>query len=283
VICGHGREKLMRRFEDTLEVELKFVPREAESAVVARLAQLFAPEYGFAKWPPCANLDIYLDTQDMFLYRADTPLRLRRWATPFKLKEGFSANFKCSPEADAALPTVRPGFWRREIKTILSESEAREVCSGAIIGETLQYAASRSALDGNGSSGLGPRIMIATQQSLYVLRPRLHVDQIALKRGKLSDLLLLTFERCTIQAMPADDRLRLLRNGMFDVDPGSEIVELYEAEIEIVAAPENFQHAISLYLRAYDAIRKSGAEMPTRSKYSAAVDALNLHRVAART
>lgn len=266
----------MHRFEDTLEVEFKFVPQEPESAVVARLAKLFAPEYGFAKWPPCANFDIYLDTPDMLLYRANTPLRLRRWATPYKLKEGISANFKCPPRADAAFPETRAGLWRREIKTILSESEAREVCSGSIVGESLHYAASRSGLDRNGSSGLRPRVMIATQQNLYVLRQRVHAGQIALQRGKPSDLLLLTFERCTIQEVPADDELRLLRNGMFDFDPSNEVAELYEAELEIVAAEENFRLASSLYLRAYDAISESEVEMPTRSKYSASVDALKL-------
>lgn len=266
----------MQRFEDTLEVEFKFVPQEAESAAVARLAHLFAPEYGFAKWPPCANFDIYLDTPDMLFHRADTPLRLRRWATPYKLKEGISANFKCPPEADDALPAIRPGLWRREIKTVLSESEAREVFSGSVVGETLHYAAARSGLDANGPSGLRPRIMIATQQSLYALRPSANADRIGLQRGKLSSLLLLTFERCTIQEVPADEDLRVLRNGMFDVDPDSQVVELYEAELEIVAAKEHFSQAVSLYLRAHDAIRESGAEMPTRSKYSVAVDALKL-------
>jgi hypothetical protein len=266
----------MQRFEDTLEVEFKFMPREAESAVVGRLAHLFAPEYGFAKWPPCANFDIYLDTPDMLLHRASTPLRLRRWATPYKLKGGISANFKCPPEADDTLPVARPGLWRREIKTVLSEGEAREVFSGYIAGETLRCVASRLGLGANGSLGLRPRVMIATQQSLYALRPRVHADRTGLQRGKLSSLLLLTFERCTIQEVPVDDELRILENGMFDVDPGSRVVELYEAELEIVAAKERFSQAISLYLRAHDAIRESGAEMPTRSKYSAAVDALNL-------
>jgi hypothetical protein len=54
---------------------------------------------------------------------------------------------------------ARPGLWRREIKTVLSEGEAREVLSGYIAGETLRCAASRLGLGANGSSGLRPQVM----------------------------------------------------------------------------------------------------------------------------
>src|SRR5580658_5552873 len=213
----------MTNYEDDLEIEFKFVPREPESSVMARMTQLFAPEYGFAKWPPCANLDIYLDTPDLLLYRANTPLRLRRWATPYKLKEGISANFKCTPGPGSRLPVTGAGLRRREIKTVLSPSEVQQVCTGAIVGETLHYAAEISGLDKNGRSGLRPWVTIATQQSLYTLRPHAEPGRASLRRGNEFDLLYLTFERCTIQAISMNDELRLLKNGMSDVDTTNKV------------------------------------------------------------
>jgi CYTH domain len=253
--------------EDSLEVEFKFIPREAERDVVASFAKLFAPAYGFAKWPPCANLDIYLDTPDLRLYHANTPLRLRRWATPFKLKQGVSANFKYPPDRGE-------GLWRRELKTILSPQQAWEVCNGSIIGETIRQAVQASGRQSDGPVRFTPNIMIATHQSLYVLRSRISEAEMAVERGKESDLLLLTFEHCTIQEVPSEDLQRLLRNGMFDVDPSLQVDELFEAEMEIIAPLEHFELAEDLYLKAFYAARASGAEMPIRSKYAAAIAAI---------
>jgi hypothetical protein len=260
----------MAIFEDCMEVEFKFIPAKTESDVVVWFADMFAPTYGLAKWPPCANLDIYLDTPDLRLYRAGTPLRLRRWATPFKLKQGISANFKYPPEAGE-------GLWRRELKTILSEEQAWQVCNGLIVGETLEHAARSSGLQADEPVRFAPAAMVATLQSLYVLRPRIPGEEMAVERGKESDLLLLTFEHCMVQEVPARDLRRLLRNGMFDVDPARLTAEFFEAELEIVAPLDHFEHAEELYLKAFYAVRGSGAEMPSRSKYTAAIEAIHGH------
>jgi hypothetical protein len=263
-----------KNYSEWFEVEFKFVPREPEGAVLRRMMRLFAPEYGFARWPPCANLDIYLDTSDLRLYRENTPLRLRRWATPYKLKKGFTANFKIPPSPGTRLPETGVGLRRMEIKTMLSDSEALEVCNGSIVGGTLECAAEMWGLPLSSPSGLRPQIMIATQQNLYVLRPRADSGQLAVQRGKNSDLLYLTFERCIVQEVSTDEGTRLLRNGMSDVDINKKVVEIYEAELEIVAEEEELDLAHSLYLRAHDLIKQAGFEMPTKCKYSLAIEAL---------
>jgi adenylate cyclase class IV len=104
----------MWEFEDTLEVECKFNVDIPENAVVRWLADLFQPDYDFVKWPPYVNFDIYLDTPGRELLRTNSPLRLRRWGSPFKHKMLFSSNFKYPPE-------IRQGLRRRELKTLLSE------------------------------------------------------------------------------------------------------------------------------------------------------------------
>jgi hypothetical protein len=58
--------------------------------------------------------------------------------------------------------------------------------------------------------------------------------------------------------------------------PGNEVVGLYEAELEIIAAGKYYRLASLLYRRSHDAVSESGVEMLTRSKNSAAVDALKL-------
>jgi hypothetical protein len=257
----------MQRFEETLEVEFKFIPWAPESTVVSHIAHLFSPEYGFAKWPPCANFDIYLDTPDLLLYQGNTPLRLRRWATPFKMKKGISANFKYPPEGGT-------GLRRRELKTILSQAEAREICSGAIIGESLEHAAKLVGQQAHGPVRFRPDVMITTHQTLYVLRQRAQGQDGTLRRGKLSDLLLLTFERCSIQAVPPEAAQRLLRSGMLDLRPDFKTAELFEAELEIIAAEDHADVATELYTRVFHEICRTGTEIPTRSKYSAAVEAL---------
>lgn len=260
----------MTSFEDTLEVEFKFIPEKREIDVVGDFARLFGPNYGFAMWPPCANLDIYLDTPDFLLYETNAPLRLRRWATPYKLKQGISANFKYPPEPGE-------GLHRRELKTILSEEEARRVCGGAIVGDTLKHAATWSGASENATAAFTPKVMISTQQALYVLRQRVGVDSTATGRGKEADLLLLTFERCTVREVPEKAVSRLLRNGMLDVDPGRRVFEFFEAELEIVAPATRFDLASELYAQAFCMVRESGAKMPCLSKYSTAIRAIYGH------
>ena len=260
----------MAAFEDCMEVEFKFIPSETEGGTVAWFADMFAPAYGFARWPPCANLDIYLDTPDLRLYRANTPLRLRRWATPFKLKQGISANFKYPAEPGE-------GLRRRELKTILTEEQARQVCDGLIVGETLEHAARSAGLAPDGPVRFAPIAVVATLQSLYVLRPRVPGGVTALERGKESDLLLLTFEHCTVQEVPEMDLPRFLRNGMLDVDPARPSAEFFEAELEIIASMNHFDDAEELYRKAFYAVRGRGVQMPSRSKYTAAIKAINGH------
>src|ERR1700677_4368947 len=84
----------MWEHEDTLEVECKFNLDVPENAVMHWLAGLFQPDYVFVKWPPCVNFDIYLDTPGRDLLRLNSPLRLRRWGSPFKHKMLISSNFK---------------------------------------------------------------------------------------------------------------------------------------------------------------------------------------------
>ncbi|HEX4087572.1 MAG TPA: CYTH domain-containing protein [Trebonia sp.] len=258
----------MAAFEDYLEVEFKFIPDETEGDAVAWFTDMFAPSYGFAKWPPCANLDIYLDTPDLRLYRANTPLRLRRWATPFKLKQGISANFKYPADPGE-------GLRRRELKTILSEDQAWQVCNGRIVGETLEHAARSLGLSQGKPILFSPTAVISTLQTLYVLRPRALGGATALARGKESDLLLLTFEHCTVHEAPGPDLRRFLRNGMLDVDPARPTAEFFEAELEIVALPDYFEHAEELYLKAFYAVRGRGNQMPSRSKYTAAINGIH--------
>jgi len=253
--------------EDVLEVEFKFVPDQPESTIVAEQAALFGADYGYVKWPPCVNFDIYLDTPDLALHHAGTPLRLRRWGTPFKVKAGVSSNFKYPREPGE-------GLHRRELKTILSEQDAAEVCAGAIIGDSLEHAAKMAGIEPDGPVRFAPQLMISTYCSIYVLRRRSAPPASELLRGKEADLLLLSFEHCAIQSIPAHNVARLVRNGMYDLDPARPVAELFEAELEIVATPENFATAARLYSAAFHAVRDSGAEMPERSKYTAAVQAV---------
>jgi hypothetical protein len=258
----------MDQVKDAFEVEFKFIPRQDESAEVAELARLFEPGFGFARWPPRASVDVYLDTIDLRLYRADATLRLRRWATPYKYKPYITANFKYPP-----VPGT--GLKRRELQTILSQDEAERACRGSIVGESAEHAATLVGLDQSGHSGFKPQVVIESQRSCYILRPRLSADGPALQRGKYSDLLWLTFDQCTTYAaLAAGDMNRFLRKGVFDMDSAEETVRLFMAELEILAESTHSELASELYDRAFHQIRQSGALMPTRSKYSAAIDAL---------
>jgi CYTH domain len=252
----------MREHHDGLEIELKFRPDEPESTLLRDLAALFQPEYGFAQWPPCANLDIYLDTPSLALYARDSPLRLRRWATPFRYKEAVSANFKYPPKIDQ-------GLRRRELKTLLTESEARQVCDGAIIGGSLEHAADFARSVASADISFTPQLLITIHSNVYVLRP---YDRNVLSRGKASDLLILSFEHWAAQKVSLADCGRLLRTGMIDYDSEIPVTRFFEVELEIFSGPENFPVAEELYDRAFRHLEKRGTEMSLRSKYHRAVE-----------
>jgi hypothetical protein len=257
----------MVAFENSLEVEFKFIPDETEGDSVAWFTAMFAPTYGFAKCAPRANLDIYLDTPDLRLYRANTPLRLRRWATPFKAKQLISANFKYPADPGE-------GLRRRELKSILSEEQAWQVCNGGIVGETFEHAARSAGVSQDGPIQFSPTAVVATLQTHYLVRPRAFGGSTALGRGKESDLLLLAFQHCSVYEAQVPDLRRFLRNGMLDIDPERPTAEFFEAELEIIASPENFEQAEELYLKAFYAVSGRGNQMPSRSKYTAAVNAI---------
>jgi hypothetical protein len=256
----------MWEHEDTLEVECKFNFGVPENAVVHWLAGFFQPDYVFVKWPPCVNFDIYLDTPDRDLLRMNGPLRLRRWGSPFKHKLLISSNFKYPPE-------IRQGLRRRELKTLLGERESQLVCGGEILGESVAHAAKFVEEAGVSCPGFTPQALITTYCSLYVLRKR--TDSGAALRGKENDLLLLSFEHCTVQACPDDDHSRLVRNGMIDYAPASFANEFAEAELEIVAPPSAFALGEELYSRAFGELERKGAQMSLRSKYSRAIELLD--------
>jgi hypothetical protein len=256
----------MWEFEDRLEVECKFNADIPENAVVRRLADLFQPDYDFVKWPHYVNFDIYLDTPGRELLRTNSPLRLRRWGSPFKHKLLFSANFKYPPE-------IRQGLRRRELKTLLSERESRLVCNGEIIGDSVTHAAKFVERAGVSCPGFTPQALITTYGIDYILRGR--SDTGAVLRGKENDLLLLSFERCTVQACPEGDHRRLVRNGMIDYQPAAFGGEFAEAELEIVARPPAFALGEELYARAFTALEREGARMSLRSKYARAIEVLN--------
>jgi hypothetical protein len=255
----------MWEFEETLEVECKFAVESSENSVVQWLADFFQPEYVFVKWPPCVNFDIYLDTPGRDLLRLNGPLRLRRWGSPFKHKLLISSNFKYPPE-------IRQGLRRRELKTMLSEHES--VCTGQIIGDSVAHAAKFIEEAGVDCPGFRPQAIITTYCSLYVLRKRANAITDTALRGKENDLLLLSFEHCTVQACPEGDYRRLARNGMIDYLPTAFRDEVSEAELEIVAPPPTFALGEELYARAFGALEREGAQMSLRSKYSRAIEAL---------
>jgi hypothetical protein len=145
------------------------------------------------------------------------------------------------------------------------------------VGETLEHAARNSGLAPDGPIRFAPIAVVVTLQTLYVLRPRTCGEEVSLERGKESDLLLLTFEHCTVQEAPQRDLRRFLRNGMLDVDPARRTSEFFEAELEIIAPLNNFESAEELYLKAFNAVRGRGAQMPSRSKYMAAINAIYDH------
>jgi CYTH domain len=257
----------MQEHEDTLEVECKFVSDASENSVVQWLDDFFPDEYTFVKWPPCVNFDIYLDTPDRDLLRLNGPLRLRRWGSPFKHKLLISSNFKYPPD-------IRQGLRRRELKTLLSEQESQRVCDGHIVGDSVAHAAKFLGEAGADCSGFRPQAIITTYCSLYVLRKRADVIAGAALRGKENDLLLLSFEQCTVQACPEGDYRRLVRNGMIDYLPTGIRGEFSEAELEIVAPPSAFALGEELYARAFGELERRGAQMSLRSKYSRAIEAL---------
>jgi hypothetical protein len=256
----------MWEHEDTLEVECKFDFDVPEDTVVRWLAGLFQPDYVFVKWPPCVNFDIYLDTPGRDLLGMNGPLRLRRWGSPFKHKLLISSNFKYPPD-------IRQGLRRRELKTLISEREAQAVCGGEIIGDSVTHAAKFVEEAGASCQGFTPQALITTYCSLYILRKRAGAD--GALRGKENDLLLLSFEHCTVQACPQGDHRRLVRNGMIDYRPQAFGGEFAEAELEIVASPSAFVLGEELYARAYDELEREGAQMSLRSKYSRAIEALD--------
>jgi hypothetical protein len=258
----------MEQGKDAFEVEFKFIPQQDESATVAELTRLFEPDFGFARWPPRVSVDIYLDTLDLRLYRANAGLRLRRWATPYKCKPYTTMTFKYPP-----VPGT--GIKRRELQTILSQAEAQQACWGCVVGESAEHAAALVELDQNGYPGFKPQVVVESQRNGYILRPRLSANGPALQRGKYSDLLWLSFDQCTMYAPPSvDDMSRFLRNGVFDMDSAQETATLFMAELEILADTMHPEIADRLYDRAFQQIRQSRAPMPTRSKYSAAIDAI---------
>jgi len=252
----------MQEHEDTLEVECKFTLDIPENAVVRKLADFFQPDYIFVKWPPCVNFDLYLDTPGRDLLRTNSPLRLRRWGSPFKHKALISSNFKYPPE-------IRQGLRRRELKTLLSERESQMACGGEIIGDSITHAAKFLEEAGVACPRFTPQALITTYCSLYVLREPSETG--TARRGKESDLLLLSFEHCTVQACPGGDYRRLVRNGMIDYRPGAFGNEFAEAELEIVAPPPAFDLGEELYARAFAELEREGAvavsagQVPPRS------------------
>jgi hypothetical protein len=259
----------MDHIKDAFEVEFKFIPQQDEGTTMAELAELYKPDFGFARWPPRASVDVYLDTIDLRLYQANATLRLRRWATPYKYKSYITANFKYPP-----VPGT--GIKRRELQTILSQGEAEQACQGCIVGESAKHAATLIGLDQSGHAGFRPQVVIETQRSCYILRPRGSAGTPALQRGKDSDLLWLTFDQCTMYAAPTEDgdMSRFLRKGVLDLDSAGKTARTFMAEMEILAETMHPELASEVYDRAFNQILQSGALMPTRSKYSAAIEAL---------
>jgi hypothetical protein len=249
--------------KEILEVEFKFVPEGTEHDTVAELASTFGPEYGFVRWPPCANLDIYLDTPDLALHEANTPLRLRMWGTPFRHKKAVLVNFKYPPE-------IRDGLRRHELKTLLPRAQAGQVCHGAIIGTAMERAA-EIARDRTGAAPeFTPQLMITCFQSNYILRKRTRSDDYSVTRGRAADLMWLSFEHCTTRAVGSDSASRLISNGNLDYDPAQPTAEFFETELEITAPAAELARTEELYGRAYRMVAASGACMPLRSKYAAA-------------
>jgi hypothetical protein len=256
------------RFSEAIEEEFKFIPQDPESVVIAQMARVFGPEFGFVKWPTSAVIDIYLDTPDLLLFHANASLRLRRRATPCKLKPGVSSNFKYPPASSESLR-------RRELKTRLSYDEAEQVCQGAIIGESCSHAAALAGWDPAASAGFSPQIVVETYESAYVLRRRCSADGWELERTPASDLLILCFDRCIMYEAPTVGVSRFLRKGILDIGPGRRFVEAYEAEVELTPhCGDAGDVGGKLYLSAFEAIRESGAPMPERSKYSAAIESI---------
>ncbi|MGR6924607.1 CYTH domain-containing protein [[Actinomadura] parvosata] len=257
--------------EDQTEIEFKFLPQKSEQETVLAVTRLAGPEYGWAKWPPCVNVDIYLDTPDLDLYHANAPLRIRHWGTPFKYKLGASVNFKYPPGAGE-------GLRRRELKTILTEEEAQRACAGAVIGNSLQQATDFLRIDLGRTARFTPQVMVSTFCSHYALRRRLSSDGNRIARGKASTLLMLSFEECVIRDIPDEDIARVLKNGMFDLDPEAPLEHFGEAEVEVMAGPRDMDTAVDLYSDIFRWIRDSGQEMPLRSKYSVAMEAVQAWR-----
>lgn len=262
---------------DELEVELKFCPVGPANQTVDEITSLLQGKYGFIKWPPMVQFDIYLDTRNFALYRTNSSLRLRRWGTPFEHK-GPRSNFKYPPD-------IRQGLRRRELKAPLSDDESRLICNGAIISTPVRHAADFIRTMEGSDPVFTPKVLLGNHNSTYVLRPRDEAAAESRRRtgsapppqhGKSSNLLILQFDNYTVQAVPDGAINRLIRNGFVDYDSEATTADFFEAEIEIVASPDLLEQAGELYDRIFQALQRSGTEMPLRSKYSRAVDALGM-------
>ena len=130
-------DTVMQEQSDKIEIECKFNPLVNDEATLSLIRQVAVPRWSILRLPPITQLDIYFDTEDLTLHRAEALFRIRKRGKPYQkyYPKDYSANFK-EPTRDKDASILA----RREVRTKIEADEVLSYTSDSIPGKAARCA-----------------------------------------------------------------------------------------------------------------------------------------------
>ncbi|MDE0317918.1 MAG: CYTH domain-containing protein [Candidatus Poribacteria bacterium] len=258
----------MREKSDLIEVELKFLPKNSDVEVLTLLRSLLQPGWALAKSSPRIVLDIYMDTDDLYLNRTDAPLRFRKR----RKKNGWTANFKLPSKGQYDY------LERREIYTTLENEEVLRYKTNDIPGQASLSAYDFIASKGNKSLRfssqrcmLKPIVLIVSYRQMYSVRPMGFAH-----RGL--ELVHVLFDEMTAFDIRDMDIDHLVTHGELDysTDTPYHTCGFNLVEIEADCGRNRKADKRNLFELMVEKIRSNNFTMTQRNKYQTSIDSLDI-------